>query len=465
MMSRPSAPELGAALRRAAHPPLGEARFWVLQAIVVLIAGVHLFVDLHTPLETAEFAVGLPVAILILPVGYAAFRYGLAGSAATSIWANLLWLPDLLLPHGQGHPGSDLVNLALVDATAFFFGLVIEAERLAHRRVRIATAEHLAAEARYRQLFGTNRSPILVLDPTGSVSDANPAARALFGADVIGRPGLPLFEATPAPGEPDSQLLRLPDGRDYRVRRAPFSPDDSTPFSQVVFEDVTEERAEGRRASRYAQLVVQAEEHQRQRLARELHDEPLQLFLYLARRLETLKDAPGITPATAARLDEARHQAIEAAGRLRNLARDLRPPALDRLGFVAALSGLVDDAEEAGLATSLEVAGTETRLPPEVELGAFRIVQEAVRNTLRHSRARRLSVAIAFRDADLEIEVDDDGQGFDPEEIGEDGSTHLGLLGIHERARLLGGRVEVRSLPGHGTVVKALVPAPARAVR
>jgi hypothetical protein len=122
------------------HPPVREARFWVIQAMVLLIAGVHLLVDLDVSAETGAFPAGLPVALLILPVGYAALRYGLTGSAATSIWATLAWLPDLLLPRDQGHVGGDLVNLALVLGVALFFGQHIEVERLAHARVQRATA-------------------------------------------------------------------------------------------------------------------------------------------------------------------------------------------------------------------------------------------------------------------------------------------------------------------------------------
>lgn len=157
--------------------------------MVLLIAGIHLLVDLHTSIEGGAFPSGLPVALLIIPVGYAALRYGLAGSAATGIWATLLWLPDLLLPHDHGHVGGDIVDLALVDIVAFLFGQRIEAERFAHARVERATAAALAVETRYRQLFQTNSAPILVLDTTGTITDANPAATVLLGSDLVGRPG------------------------------------------------------------------------------------------------------------------------------------------------------------------------------------------------------------------------------------------------------------------------------------
>jgi signal transduction histidine kinase len=158
-------------------------------------------------------------------------------------------------------------------------------------------------------------------------------------------------------------------------------------------------------------------------------------------------------------LGEARLQALDAADRLRILARDLRPPALDQLGLVAALSSLVADIEdEAGLAVKLRVIGTECRLASDAELGAFRIAQEAMRNSLRHAGASQLLVTVEFGANELALTVADDGRGFNPESLGEHGSGHLGLLGMSERTRLLGGHLQVRSAPGQGTVVEAAVP-------
>ena len=459
MTDRPARTEIGAVLRRALHPPLGEGRFWVVQVMVLLIAGVHLFVDLHSSIETKAFPVGIPVALLIIPVGYAALRYGLSGSAATGLWATLLWLPDLLLPHDQGHVGGDLADLALFDVVAFLFGQRIESERLAHARSKHATAERLAAEARYRQLFDANSAPILVLDGHGVVRDANPAARALLGEDSVGRASEALLGVHVDAEEQAGRVLSLPDGHDYRMDLAalPARRDDTD--IQVILEDVSRERAEGRRATHYAALVVQAEEDQRRHLARELHDEPLQLFLHLARRLESLGGTSGVPVGVQHDLAEARSQALDAASRLRVLARDLRPPALEQLGLVAALSSLLADVEdEAGLDSRLEVSGDTVRLPSDVELGSFRIAQEAVRNTLRHAQARRLHLHLCFGPGDLRITADDDGCGFDATNVDDLAPGHLGLLGMSERAHLLGGRLDVRSAPGKGTVIEATIP-------
>jgi len=448
-----------AVLHLAVHPPVREARFWVIQSMVVLIAGLHLFLDLHISSETGPFPAGLPVVLLILPVGYAALRYGLAGATATATWAVLLWLPDLLLPRDQGHVGGDLINLMLIVVVAIVFGRHIDAERYGHDRVERAMAKSLDIEARYHRLFETNRSPILVLDRQNIVADANPAARLVLGEEVVGKSGASFFNGGTTIEEQAGRVLLLPNGHDYRLDVVSLPADLDDTFTQVIFEDVTEERSEGRRATRYAQLVVQEEENQRRRLARELHDEPLQLFLLLARRLESLGEVEGVPGTVADGLREAHHQSLDAAARLRTLARDLRPPTLDQLGLVAALSSLVADIEdEAEPNAELRVVGTETRLASEVELGAFRITQEAVRNTLRHAGASYLLVTIAFGPEELALTITDNGQGFNPVILVEQDPQHLGLLGMRERARLLGGHLEVRSAPGQGAVIEATIP-------
>lgn len=448
-----------AVLHLAVHPPVREARFWIIQLMVVLIAGLHFFLDLHVSTETGAFPSGVPVALLILPIGYAALRYALAGAAVTTAWSILLWLPDLLLPRDLGHVGGDLVDLALVAIVGIVFGRRIDAERFAHVRVERAMAKSLEIEVRYHRLFETSHSPILVVDRQGVIADANPAAQDLLGAHAIGQECGLLLESDAPLHEQVGRVLLLSDGHDYRLDVVSLPDEIGDVSTQLTFEDVTAERSEGRRARRYAQLVVQAEEDQKRRLARELHDEPLQLFLLLARRLESLGEVPGVPGIVAEGLEEAHNQSLDAATRLRSLARDLRPPTLDQLGLVAALSSLVADIEdEDDPICELKILGSAVRLNSDTELGAFRIVQEAIRNALHHAGATHLQVTVAFAPDHVKLTVTDDGQGFSPEDLGEYAPEHLGLLGMRERARLLGGLLDVHSAPGHGTMIEVSIP-------
>ncbi len=448
-------------LERIVRPPVTDLPFWIIQATVLVIVGVHYFVDLHPTLINQSLPTGVPVAVLVIPIGYAALRYGLAGSAATTLWTLLLWLPDLMLPHDEGHAGDDLVNFAIIILVAVIFGRRIETERLTQQRIDAAAARTLAIEAGYRRLFESNRSPIVVIDEHGVVGDANPAAATLLGAAVVGRSISSVLDDELDISSLSGRVLSLGDSHDYRLDVVTLPVDSTAPRRQITFEDITEERNEERRARQFAQQVIQVEEDQRRRLARELHDEPLQLFLHLARRLETLGNTGGVPTAVATGLAETRNQALDAAARLRSLARDLRPPALDQLGLVAALSSLVADIDDEGAATThLNVQGAPTRLSSDVELGAFRIVQESLRNAQRHANAHHLRVNVEFLDEALHVTVVDDGTGFDQRRaIRSDGETpSLGIVGMRERARLLGGALTVQSTAGVGTVVEATLP-------
>jgi signal transduction histidine kinase len=446
----------GSAGRRAAWLPVRDYRFWVVQALIALVFLLHELADgdLGTTPFTAVPHLAFE-ALFLLPLLYAALNFGLRGSLVTAAWVTLLMSIDItfgLSGMGRINLWAHYVELATLVVVAVAVGRRVEAERLARARAQVA-------ETRYRQLYETARAPILVLDAEGVVRDANPAAKAIFNGNLIGRPGRSFLPEGFPPEEQAGRVLRLPDGRDYRLGLVSLPAGTGAVSTQAIFEDITEEHRERRLATRYAALVVQAEEDQRRRLARELHDEPLQLFMHLARRLGSLGEAPGIPAATAGGLAEAHQQALDAALRLRSLARELRPPTLDHLGLVAALSSLLADVEEeADLHTDLQVTGEAVRLAADIELGAFRITQEAVRNTLRHAGARRLQVSVRFGADELRLTVADDGRGFRPEVLDDLAATHLGLLGMRERARLLGGHLQVRSAPGTGTVVHARVP-------
>jgi PAS domain-containing protein len=226
-------------LRLAVHPPVRETRFWIIQAAVLIIAGLHLVLDLHVSTETGAFPSGVPVALLILPVGYAALRYALAGAAATATLAILLWLPDLFLPRDLGHVGGDVVELTLIVIVAFVFGRRIDAERFAHVRTERALAKTLELETRFHRLFETIRSPMLVLDHDDIVTDANPAATKLLGDDVVGKTGTSLLGEDISLIEQIGRVVSLHDSRDYRLDVVLLPDEVGAVGTQVIFEDVT----------------------------------------------------------------------------------------------------------------------------------------------------------------------------------------------------------------------------------
>jgi len=203
------------------------------------------------------------------------------------------------------------------------------------------------------------------------------------------------------------------------------------------------------------QRVVTAQEAERRRLARELHDETGQALTSILLGLRTVEEA---------KTDEQRHHAVELVRDLvrttlqdvRQLAVELRPTALDDFGLVPALERLTESfSESTGIQLDLESRLPPARLPPETETALYRIVQEALTNIVKHARASRVSILLARRPSTVTLVVEDDGVGFD---VGSSRPDGLGLLGMRERVALLGGRLTIESSSGAGTTCIAEVP-------
>jgi two-component system sensor histidine kinase UhpB len=207
--------------------------------------------------------------------------------------------------------------------------------------------------------------------------------------------------------------------------------------------------AERRRAGSAA---LRAQEEERARVARDLHDEVNQSLTGLLLRLEAVREAapPELEP----ELAETRALANQAMRELLSLARQLRPTALDDLGLTAAIGGQLEQLERSGLATELTADGDFSDLDDDVQLVVYRVAQEALTNAGRHSEATRVAATLR-RDGDgVELEVADDGRGF----AFEQSERGLGIGGMRERALLVGAELTIESRPDHGTTVRLSVP-------
>jgi signal transduction histidine kinase len=201
--------------------------------------------------------------------------------------------------------------------------------------------------------------------------------------------------------------------------------------------------------------VVAGQELERQRLARELHDQTGQALTSILLGLKAVEDAR-TDAETEAAAEQLRELVVATLQDVRRLAVELRPKALDDFGLVAALERLANTfSESTGIAVDLEANLGDERLPGEVETTLYRLVQEALTNVVKHARASHVSVVLVRREGKVTALVEDDGGGFDPGAAGEDG---LGLLGIRERAALVDGRLTVESSSGSGTTVAVEVP-------
>ncbi|MGQ9908711.1 MAG: sensor histidine kinase [Candidatus Flexifilum sp.] len=207
------------------------------------------------------------------------------------------------------------------------------------------------------------------------------------------------------------------------------------------------------REAAYREALAETLENERKRIAREIHDDTIQSLIVIAHHIERAVPVPrGHQP----HLDAARAHIIRTIDNLRQMIADLRPTVLDELGLIAALEALCEEHP----ALSLVVEGQAYPLEAAQELALFRAAQEAVHNALNHAHARQIRVVLHYTERAVQLEVSDDGIGFDPpaqlQELARHG--HYGLIGLCERIHYIGGAVSIDSQPGRGTQIRVTLP-------
>jgi signal transduction histidine kinase len=218
---------------------------------------------------------------------------------------------------------------------------------------------------------------------------------------------------------------------------------------------------------RYRKLTRQilvAQEDERKRLARELHDETSQTLSGLTLQLQALAEMAeksGGDAEVVSRLKKVQSLAVQVHTEIRRLMADLRPSLLDTLGLVPAIRQLADTRlRPLDINVSVKITGKERRLDPEVETGLFRVAQGSIGNIIEHSKAKNTVIAVEYQDNELVLRITDDGQGFDVSGVTdvEESGRGRGLFSMRERIMLLGGTASVESRLGQGTTVWARVP-------
>jgi len=280
---------------------------------------------------------------------------------------------------------------------------------------------------------------------------------ARFNEAGLGRLGVTAADGIVVPliyrGAPHGVLVALD-----RLEQGPsFSEQDETLLQSFAVSAATAvATAQSVTAERHRQRLAAAEA-ERQRWARELHDETLQSLSALRFSLSSARRSPsGLGDA----VGDAVHQLEDAISNLRALITDLRPAALDELGVKAAIEALAERSAgrdiqvDASIELHFEQGTQPVRLTEEVETALYRIVQEALTNAVKHGRAKRAVVEVREQATAVELLVRDDGRGFDTRAQ----SDGFGLLGMRERTALLGGELDIRSCPGGGTTVTARLP-------
>lgn len=208
-----------------------------------------------------------------------------------------------------------------------------------------------------------------------------------------------------------------------------------------------------------ARKLISAQEETRRRLARELHDDFSQRLAVLAMyaaKIEREHDNPGATVEGLKRIQD---ESVKLSGDIHDIARQLHPSILDDLGLPDAIASACENfSRYEGIPVDYKRETVPPRIPKDVALNIYRIVQEGLSNIAKHARARRVLVSLTYRDGILHLGINDDGAGFDAATAGK--KAGLGLASMRERTLLIGGNLTIQSAPGDGTEIKVVVPLP-----
>ena len=352
-------------------------------------------------------------------------------------------------------------------------------ERIAERnRVEAALRE---SEERYRELFENARDAMYVHDLEGTYISINHAAEKLSGYtrdEIIGHNFTEFISAEHVKHVRDNFCGKLATRGEttYEVeviakdgRRVPVEVSSRAIYENGVIvgvqgtaRDITERKQAQDALQMFSRQLIEAQEEERRRIARELHDQIGQVLTAVKMNLHTVQRVCNGTEEGAHLKDNI--EAVDEALRLvRDLSVDLRPPLLDDLGLVTALRWYVDRyAKRTGIVAEVivDLKDPNERFSRELETACFRIAQEALTNVVRHARARDVSVTLRKEDGILVLSVKDDGIGFDHEALRKRAprAATLGLLGMQERAHAAGGVVEVHSRISKGTEIRLKLP-------
>ena len=223
---------------------------------------------------------------------------------------------------------------------------------------------------------------------------------------------------------------------------------------RTSYVDITEQRATEAQLSEVLRGTVAVQEAERRRIARELHDSLNQYLAALNMKLERFaRNAPESSPLGPA-IAELKGLTGAVEDEVSRLAWELHPIALDDIGLEPAIQRLIDEwVQRSNLRIDLDLALNGRRLPPEVEVNLYRVLQEALTNIVKHAGAGRVGVIATASPDGVVMIIEDDGKGFDPETVNRGSSPHFGLLGMRERLALVGGSLEIETAPGSGTTL------------
>lgn len=433
---------------------------------------------IHAPPSTRPSQAGVDDAPNVRSVRRALALQLLALLAAATAAAVGIWLV------GE-RPSDSLIGLAIllpaVSAIAFLLSRQTRTRRAAQQALQ-------SMRARARDFFESAMDPIISIDASQRIVMFNAAAESVFGwprATVLGQPLEMLIPqrfhgahrahvdnfaetglTTRRMGGFNTLTGLRANGEEFPLEASISQHiEDDRKVLTVILREVTERvralesLARSKEELReFANAASSAREQEQARIARELHDELAQSMAMLKMDVSLIRSgSAGQDASLAKRLDRMEAQINATIAAMRRIAADLRPLTLDDLGLAAAVESLVQDFERrSGVRCKFAIPDAELDLPARYATAVFRIVQESLTNVSKHARASSVEVTISRSDTVVTVTVRDDGVGFAAD--GPRKPQSYGLLGVRERAYLLGGQARIASTPGHGTEIEVRLP-------
>lgn len=379
---------------------------------------------------------------------------------------------------------SVIFTIGALFVFTIFFGQrrYIKSQQTVLARLENEVAERTRAEERYRGIFENAVEGIFQLSPKGRFISVNPAFAQIFGFESPERliessienvvqsltPGLDLVTLSSS-SENEGTVRnceirsRRMDGKRIWISINSHGVKDSagqTKYYEGTVEDITQRKHAAEVQRDLARYILEAQEAERKRVAFDLHDSVNQMLSSVRYRLKSAEEeSRGRRQGFWKGAEESRVLVEKAIQELKRISKNLRPATLDDLGLLAAARTLgVEFTERTGILVRVDSSGMTHRLPSDLELAFFRIVQEALNNVAKHSQATEVEVAFTLSDSTALATVADNGRGFNPLRINRGKHRGLGLVSMNERASLLGGIVTIESTRREGTKVVAQIP-------
>ena len=428
------------------------------------------------PASSADYPVlaCMPIPLML----WAAVRFGPRGASAAIFVVSLMALGGAIqgrAPFAASSPEHTILSLQAFLAMLSAPFLVLAAVVVDRQR---ATAEVTLAQKELQSILDNTPDCIYVKDLQGRYFFANRSARTVVGRELVGRTAGELFaphltatwsaedKLVIANGKPiikEEQVDRGAGERIYLTNKFPLRERGNIYALCVVATDITEIKRAEYEVRDLTGHLLSAQDEERRRIARELHDSTVQNLTAIALNLDRLRKSPTLQENTRAIAEGSVALVKEIQSEIRTLSYVLHPPLLDEVGLAPALTWFVDGfSKRSGIDVRLQISPEIGRCEPDVEMAFFRIVQESLANVHRHSGSKTAEIRVSRTPAELTLAISDSGRGIIDEKAAGDGnqmrSMGVGIAGMRARLEQLGGKLDIRSGAGGGTTVTAILP-------